>query len=385
MIAAAPVRRHVRRFVGLVSVGVLLMTPPLAVAKDPIAREVFSRKPSAQQLVPRAEMPPSRIAVIRLSERWFASRLGGKVIEDSDVDQIILGTQVRGKARTTATPAMKLQDDPKRASLQIVFTGITHSKTIGRNGPAILHSRSQTRFTATKQIVFTPGQGFEAQPAQVEANTETFTDDIQSTRGGWIGRLVVRRAWKKVAESKPLSTEIARQKATERIAAALDRKIDDLLVDWNRAADLRETLALLRNGDGSPGYCCCSTAHYVEFALPGSGGEARASASPPQLTNLDAPIQIWIHRSLVPERLLSTVARFQATQSTAQDILTRLGRVVPVSLPWSPADASLVPGRTNGRKNAIEYQFVEDWTLVSLPGPLPTEENAQMAGVKYRR
>jgi hypothetical protein len=385
MIATAQVRRHVRRFVGLVSVGVLLMTPPLAVAKDPIGRELFSQKPSTQQLAPRAEAPQARFAVIRLSERWFASRLGGQVIEDSDVDQVILNTHVRGRARTTATPAMKLQDDPKRASLQIVFTGITHSKTVGRNGPAILHSRSQTRFTATKQIVFTPGEGFEAQPAHVEAKTETFTDDIQSTRGGWIGRLVVRRAWKKVAASKPLSTEIARQNATQRIAAAIDRKIDDLLVDWNRAADLRETLALLRNGDGSAGYCCCSTPHYVEFALPGNEQDGPVTASPPHLANLDAPIQIWIHRSLVPERLLSTVARIQATQSTAQDILTRLGRVVPVSLPWSPPDTSLVSGQTSCRKNAIEYQFVEDWTVVSLPGPLPTETDTRVAGVKYQQ
>jgi hypothetical protein len=358
------------------SVGVLTPLPPAAVAKDPIARELLGKEripklPVSPQPVLRPSAPAGKLAVMRLTERWFESRIGGDVVEQSPVDQVILNTRVRGTAQTSARPAVKLQEDPQRASLQVVFTGVTNSKTVGRNGPAILHSRSQTRFTATKQVVFTPGRGFEAQPAQVDADTLTVTDDIQSTRGGWLGRLVVRRAWKKVAENKPLSTEIARQRAMAHIAEAFDRKIDDLLVEWNRAADLRETLAVLRDGDGSPGYCCRSTKDYVEFALAGDPAIGAKAFAPPNLADFDAPIQLWVHRSLVPTRLLPAVTQLQATRSSVDDFFTRLSRVAPVSLPWQATAVAAAPPRTN----AVAYQFVDDWSVISWS---PQEESKSL-------
>lgn len=317
----------------------------------------------ATPLVAQEATPARNPLVIRLTEDWFAARLGRKVEEESPVDQVILNTHVRGTARTTASPAIKLLENPERASIQVVFTGVTNSRTVGRQGPAVIHSRSQTHFTATKQIVFTPGQGFEAQPTEVVADTRTITDDIQSTRDGWLGRLVIRRAWKKVAESKPLTTEIARRNAMTRIAAAFDRKIDELLVQWNRAADLRETLALLRNGDGSPGYCCCSTKSYVQFALASSEVNGGPAASPPRLHEFDAPLQIWVHHSLVSARLKPALNQLQAARSSAEEFLTRMGRVVPVSLPWSAPEVAPAEPRTN----AVQYQFVDDWSVISIP------------------
>jgi hypothetical protein len=302
--------------------------------------------------------------VVRLTEDWFASRLGKDVTEESPVDQIILNTHVQGTAHTVGRSHVKLQSDPQRASFRIVFSGVTNSRTTGRHGPAILSSRSQTQYTATKRIVFVPGEGFRTQPANIDANPQTTTDDIRSTRGGWIGRLVVRRAWRKVAENKPLTTEIARQNAMSRIAAAFDRRVEGMLASWNRAADLRETLALMRGQDGSPGYTCRSTSDYVEFALASQApsGEHARVRSPPALAELPGSMQVWVHRSLVPPQLLQRFAQMQSAQASLASTLEGLSRIVPVSHPRLPS-ATDAPGRTN----FVPYQFVEDWTVISLP------------------
>jgi hypothetical protein len=337
---------------------VCLLIPTAGTSLLLLSGRVLAEEAALQKTAPKS------LVVVRLTDQWFASRLGKEVDEVSPVNQVILDTHVVGTARTMGRPVVKLEEDSEQASFQIVFTGVTNSRTTGRHGPAILSSRSQTKFTATKQVIFVPGKGFEALPTQIAADTQTTTDDIRSTRGGWIGRLIVRRAWKKVAESKPLTTEIARQNAMARISASFDRRIDDSLANWNRAVDLRETLAMLRGRDGSPGYSCCSTSKYVEFALASDSAQSAAirSTCPPSLDQLEGPIQIWMHRSLVPTQVAEGAARLQAAQSSLTEALSRVGRVVPVSFPW-PLATPEAPGRTN----SIAYQLVDDWTVVSLP------------------
>ena len=331
-------------------------------AQEPPASPPISRPAAGPQLI-----------VVRLSEEWFTSRIDKEIEEDSPVDQVILGTRVRGTARTLGKPTVRLDRDPDNASLQVVFTGTTTSRTIGRNGPAVIYSRSLTQFTATKRIAFEAGKGFYALPAEIQATTRTTTEDIRSTRRGLVGRLVVRRAWRKVAENKPLTTEIARRSAQARIRAAFDRQMEAMLAQLNRAADLRETLAMLRGGSGEARYLCRSTENYVEFVSRPPNGEA-CPPGPPALGNFEAPIQVWVHRSLIPGDLAPAIAQVRLVRSAVEELVERVTKVVPVSL-----EEPAVQDRPPTKAPAVQYQFVDDWTVLSWDDTSPAVSIAAFA------
>lgn len=336
----------------------------------------FSQELSAESAAPTSQHDaPAQPIVIRLTQAWFSSRINRPIDEQSAVDEIILGTRVRGAARTVGTPDIQLCEDPDDISLQVVMTGSTVSRTAGCSGPVTVRSRSQTAFTATKQIVFTPGKGFIALPAAIAARTRVATEDVQTSRRGLIGRIVERRARRQIDANRPRVTEIARQRATVRIAQAFDAQVDDMVAQLNRSADLRETIAMLRGPGKEPRYSCRSTDKFVEIAI-GSAGAGPAPL-PPALVNYDVPVQVWLHKSLVPQTIAPALSRFQLLQSSLQLILNRLERTLPVAFALAaPADSRSRP--------TVNYQVVEDWTVLSWHDSRPAVSLADFGGRTLR-
>ena len=339
------------------------------------SQDVFSQE-AAESAVPRDRPAvPSRPVVIRLTQAWFTSRINRPIDEHSAVDEVILGTRVRGAARTVGTPHIQLCEDPDDVSLQVVMTGSTVSRTVGSSGPVTARSRSETTFTATKQIVFTPGKGFAALPAAIAARTRVTTEDVQTSRRGVIGRIVERRAWRQIDANRPQVTEIARQRATVRIAEAFDAQVDDMVAQLNRSADLRETIAMIRGPGKEPRYSCRSTDKFVEIAIgPAGGGPAPL---PPALVDYDAPVQVWLHKSLVPHTIAPALAQFQLLQSSLQVILNRLERTLPVAF-------ALVPPAGSQSRPAVNYHVVEDWTVLSWHDSRPAVSLADFGSRRLR-
>jgi hypothetical protein len=203
---------------------------------------------------------------------------------------------------------VQLDPSADQARFTVVITGAVYSRTTGRSGPAIIRGHSITHFTATKQIVFEPGKGFYGLAPQVAAQAQCFTDDITSTRGGLIGRIVKRQASRQIAEQHAQLTAIARDRAARRIAAAFDEHMGQRLARLNRMVAVRAALAQLRELDDDPRVVCCTTPHYVEIA--DAGDALPVPIVLPVLTAASpasAPIEIWIHGSLVPEKVASAI------------------------------------------------------------------------------
>ena len=69
--------------------------------------------------------------------------------------------------------------DDSQALCHVILEGTTVSRTVGRNGPAVIYSRSTSRFRATKPVVFDPGNGFRTLPARV-VGTSRFVSNSRS-------------------------------------------------------------------------------------------------------------------------------------------------------------------------------------------------------------
>ena len=168
---------------------------------------------TASERIPAADEPVDHLAVLRISAAMLDSFIETKDIDRVvDVRDVILGTTIRGTARIVGKPSVKLAESEDLATFQIVLHGTVNSRTTGYNGPAIIHSRAVTTFTATKQIIFEPGHGFRGLPPKVDARTQTFVDRIDSDRSGLVGRIIRRRAAQIEVKQHAEVNEIARQK-----------------------------------------------------------------------------------------------------------------------------------------------------------------------------
>jgi hypothetical protein len=309
-----------------------------------------------------AAIPPSGWHVaVRLSGGAFASLADQRIERTSHVSDVILDTPVRGTAWTSGQSAVRLVEDWERAGFEVVFAGTTQSRTVGVHGPVTIHSRSHTSFRATKRVVFVPGEGFRAEPAVVEADTQTVTEDIQSGRGGIIGRAIRRRAWDRVAQTRPITTQIARQKTARRIAALFDERLDERLAELNQRLAIQQLFALLRER-GRPVVACRTTPEHMQICL-GDASAGGGAIELPAASASAAPIQVWVHESLAGSGWAAPALSLLQSQGADRRALLAEAILPPhqVALAAEPGSLALP---------AVRLETRHDWLLLQI-GPMP--------------
>lgn len=330
---------------------------------------------------------PAKLVVVRLTPDVFASALDKAVDLETQVDDVILGARVLGHAHTTGKPLVEFMEDPRTAGFHVVLHGTTASRTTGHKGPVTVRSRSETRFTATKQVLFDPEKGFYALPTRVNARTRTVTDGIATRRNGPIGRLIRRKAAEQVEENKPLTTEIARQKAERRIAELFDQRMEPQIARLNQSLQFRESLLVLRGSDEESIYSCCSTRDYMQIVVAGQRCEPQ-SIELPALTVKGAPVQIWVHESVVSSELagklmklspgrtgLASIFPWPTISTAATTSADNATTARPAETGSTDAISSLLPQKlaSSDVLDRVEIDFapVDDWFVVQITEKSP--------------
>jgi hypothetical protein len=315
---------------------------------------------------------PRRI-VVRLTSEAFAPLVDRDVDETRPVQDVILGTRVGGQSRTAGKPGLSLTPDKNAASFVLTLKGTTVSRTVGYNGPAVIRSRSDTNFTATKRVVFQAGQGFVAEPTRVDAQTRITTEGIGSTRPGLRGRIVRRRAAPQVAASRPAAEEIVRQKAMRRVSAAFDRQLEDRLARLNRALDMREVIAFVLRGETEPRYSFCTVDGCVQIVASTGDDDAAEAVQLPRHERQPAPVEVWVHQSLVDEGLAFFLKRFDEARREPGPVL----RTLAATAAGFEGDRSSEPPETR-----VDYATVEDWIVIQFDlGSAPDRQQAAQPAV----
>lgn len=153
---------------------------------------------------------------------------------EQEVNDLVLGTKIHGKAKTTGKVSVASCDARESHGLKIVVAGVSVTKSEGRNGPAIIHSTTTTDFIASTPLQFDPKVGIVAGEIDVAAETITETDGIQSTQRGIAGAIVKKLAAKKIAESREETATIARDLAVTRIRGEVQAELTNRLAELNR-------------------------------------------------------------------------------------------------------------------------------------------------------
>ena len=306
--------------------------------------------------------PPAHFLVLRLSGVMLNSLIDKPIDVQTSVRDVVLGTPVTGAARVTGRPQVTLEPSLDQAKFRMTVSGTVYSRTVGNSGPATIYGRAITTFTASAPIIFEPGKGFSSQPPQIAAQTRIYTDNIASSRGGLIGRIVRRRAWDQVSSQQAQLTAIARQRATSRITSAFTRHLEERLARLNSAIEFRTTIANLRNqAEGTPQVVCCTTPQYVEIA--DTLGAERSTIMLPVLaaaSDANAPIELWVHNRILPEGL--TVALENLISNPDGNAVVAALALLPGNIGQDVAKVL-----TNFVKdNQIAMQSLGDWTVFEV-------------------
>ena len=159
---------------------------------------------------------------VRLSSEFLEQGWSTEVKSPTDVNEVILGTRIRGVSNTTGSFTLDLRPGVTAAAVGAYFSGVADAETKGRNGPAVICSES-TSCLGMPLVVEFDGRSISHSFGEAEGRTTSRPTGFGATRGGLLGRVIRRAAERRSREQRPLIDRIASRRAARR----LERRLGD--------------------------------------------------------------------------------------------------------------------------------------------------------------
>ena len=208
-----------------------------------------------------------------------------KVDQKSEINEEVLGAQVRGTCHTTGTVQITLTPNPTKAAFELSLIGESVSDTVGTHGPARISSHAVTKYKAVKPIVF-DGDSFSTSPAKVTADTDLTITDVSSTAPGIRGRVVTKVATRRVREAYEQSRRITSERTIRQVSRQFDAAVQEHLEQLNRDLQLERLLGQqIADHDSLPMRLRTTEKglHVSFLAAPGNPGRLPEFAEAPNL------------------------------------------------------------------------------------------------------
>jgi hypothetical protein len=321
---------------------------PSALAVHEIARQVdwlrrLGQVPALAAEIRGAYRRPN--LHVRVSEALVSRAVTDAVNERTPVDEMILGTRVRGTGDTVGRVSANLLPGSDRSHIELVLTGTTFANTIGTQGPVRIYSRSTTSIAARKRLTLTGGESAGpalrgSDPAQVSCQTSSQILDIVP-RPGLGARLVERVAWRRAGEQLPLVQQIAARRAERRVAQMMERRVQATLQQFGQrlADDLERPLRRRGLLPESLGFRSTDQELLIDARLC-NPAQLAAVQSPPAFSGADLIVQL--HESFVNNVAEQGLAGLTLTDARVAELVRELTGSVPEELelsedksPWS--------------------------------------------------
>jgi hypothetical protein len=247
--------------------GLFIVNPFVAISQEsigvPTPHEVTPVESATSTLDELARDP--RMACLRLPSRLITEDASDSFQNISQVDRIVLGTHAKGTAVCKGEVRGELRDRANGVEIVCFISGTVTSQTCGVNGPAVINSTSDTTYTAEKRILFN-GRQLSTQPAIICATTRVQITGIGSTAPRLRGRVVIRVATRRAAESLPEAQAITRQLTVNELQQHIDAEFETRLASLNRK--LAQRLSML-DAFSRKHYkvSICSRTEFIEILL----------------------------------------------------------------------------------------------------------------------
>lgn len=268
----------------------------------------------------------------RVSREIVASGMRREVDRTTRVVDCILGTAIRGTGHTVGTVEVQLVPNPRQAAFDAVFRGVTHSRTLGSNRSARIHTRGRTEMVAHKRMVFDPGVGLTALPTRTRARTRTTITGIGSTAPGLRGRLVTRIARRKAGQSQGQAEAIGSRHAEALFSSNFDAEARPTVDQANDTYFGRLRRPMFERRQFPERLEFTTTAERIAvLALQANRHQLAAQSLPPELSG-DPSLAFQAHESAINNTLFGLFAGETLTQERMEELSVELLGRVPEQL-----------------------------------------------------
>jgi len=299
----------------------------------------------------RNEVPT--LVWVRMSRGYLANHMERNVDRKKPVRDYILGTTITGESRTTGKTQFVLYPNDRQALGEVRFVGEVRAETVGRNGPAILDYKSNSKFQARKQVTIGES-GLSASAAVADAPTRLTATNIRTNLPGLRNRIVQRIAWRRVANSQSQADAIVSDHTADDIRRDLDRKLNESIASIQNKVQL-QIAKLQRDGDkGNLMMRSRSTPDYIEVALcrrSANGDEVQIPSFP---IDGNPEIAVRVHRTTLIQAMSDPQIREMIAPLMANTLKKQLLATVEA------------PNSQTGNLQLTNWSSGDEWTSLEF-------------------
>lgn len=307
-----------------------------------------------------------------IGESLIAAGFADPVNDVGPVNDVILGTRICGTAHTVGYLSGEMGNTPHHGAIDILLLGTAYSNTVGRNGPAIIHSTGVTGLAGRKRLVI-DANGVRALPAASNAQTSTTINGIDVT-SRFAARLVQKIATRRVYESKSQAEAIGAQRAAARLNRRMDTQSANLVAQANRDFWDKFRNPLTRVGAFPEQLHFASLDDRLTIrGVRADSYQLGAPTSPPQLRE-PTDLSVRVHESLINNSAATVLAGRTLLRDEVHNLAERITGEVPEELTLEDErDWSI----TFEAEQPILVRFRDDGFVVSIRGDSYTSDDRE--------
>ncbi len=275
-------------------------------------------------------------------------------------------TFVSGKGTTTGKLSLNLIPSPNQGLFETVLDGVTHTQATAVKQPAIVCTVGRTSLWGRKTLQVN-SEAVSTADAEATADTDLQVTGIGSTKGGPVGRIVLRVAPKAVAKELPKSRAQANFKAQRMLKSRLDSEAGKTVAEANTNYQNKLRLPLTRF-HAFPRLFNWHTTHDNVALTLGHDLRNRLSApsAPPELSGTP-DMALRLHESFINNYTQSILGGRKLRQEDVESMLVNQFGEVPEKMkqdkdeeekgPWSVTFPNENPVTIHVDDNLLVFTF----------------------------
>jgi len=340
--------RRLEQLAGAVATAAAAGTPePLEPVGPILARlEESGQAPGVVQRIRRAVGRPNLL--LEVDESLLGRGVNRVVDETAPVNDVVLGTRVRGSGHTTGFVTLDFLPSLDRAVVDLRLDATNHSRTRGGQGPVTVHTLGTTTINASKRVLI-DDRGVTALPVEVSADVDTKTEGIGVS--AVVGKRIIRKiASRKVAEMRPRAEAISTERARDRVRSQFEAQTAEPIAQASRDYQTKFRHRLMDRGWYPEMLHLNTDDRRLYVTARKSLADQVAAFSQPPAVDSDAVLSARLHQSFFNNLAEQELAGRTLTKERLEEEMKKAGRAVPAALeneqdqpPWSITFAKRKP------------------------------------------
>jgi hypothetical protein len=216
------------------------------------------------------------------------------VNEQNPIDEVILGTTVRGRGTLTGRVSPRLIDSPSNAILQLQLLGDFQGVSRGYNRSVVLNTTSRANISAAESIALTDSGLVSLGDTSADADLRTRINSIEHRM-----RIVRKIAAKEAAKRKPQADRVSLSRLENRITRQFHEQIDTQLSEANQRLRDAASKELTRLGIERPHRSSWSTRDCMALVWNVQSDAQLAAPGPCPLPASAQGVTLQFHQSIV--------------------------------------------------------------------------------------